>query len=383
MHKTRTRKKKLTFLLLHLGYGGIETATINTANALSKKYNVELISFYNLKKNQTQYINSNITIKYLYNGEPNREEFKQALKKKNIFKVFKEGFRAINILIKKKTLIKKEIQNSNSFALISTRYDFSVLLSKFGRKDVIKIAQEHHHHNDNKKYINILKHKYNNIDYLFALTEGLKKDYIEFLKNNKHTKILVVPNMLITDNTMHSDLSSKNIISISRLHEGKKIDELIDIFSKIKDETAKLYIIGDGDEKANIEKKIADLNLQNRIIMTGYLNKEEQIKYLQESSIFAMTSVSEGLPMVLLEAMSFGIPCIAYKTQSGVCDIINETNGFVIENRNESEYIEKLNNLLEDEELRHKLSKGCMTKINEYKEEKVVKYWEMILKNNL
>lgn len=315
----------------------------------------------------------------MYNGEPNREEFKQALKKKNFFKVFKEGFKAINILIKKKTLIKKEIQNSNSSALISTRYDFSVLLSKFGRKDVIKIAQEHHHHNDNKKYINILKHKYNNIDYLFALTEGLKKDYIEFLKNNKHTKILVVPNMLITDNTMHSDLSSKNIISISRLHEGKKIDELIDIFSKIKDETAKLYIIGDGDEKANIEKKIADLNLQDRIIMTGYLNKEEQIKYLQESSIFAMTSVSEGLPMVLLEAMQFGIPCIAYKTQSGVCDIINETNGFVIDDRNKAGYIEKLELLLKDADLRKKLSKGCVEKTKEYSEEKISKYWINIL----
>lgn len=367
--------------MLHLGYGGIETATINTANALSKKYNVELISFYQLKENQAQYVNDNISIKYLYNGEPNREEFKIALRKKNIVKVLKEGFKAIDILIKKKILIKREILNSNSFALISTRYDFSILLSKFGRKDTIKIAQEHHHHNNNKKYINVLKHKYNNIDYLFALTEGLKENYMDFLKNNKHIKILTVPNILIADNTVYSELNKKNIISISRLHEGKKIDDLINIFSKLEDKKSKLYIIGDGDEKKKIEKLILDLNLQERVIMTGYLNKKDQVKYLLDSSIFAMTSISEGLPMVLLEAMSFGIPCIAYKTQSGVCDIINETNGFIIENRNEAAYIEKLNILLKDEKLRHKLSKGCAEKTSEYREEKIIKCWEEVLDN--
>ncbi|MGN1352075.1 MAG: O-antigen ligase family protein [Clostridia bacterium] len=379
--KTAINKKKISFLLLHLGYGGIETSTINTANALSQKYDVELISFYNLKENQTQYINKNISIKYLYQGGPNKSEFTSALKEKNIIKIIKEGCKSADILIKKKFLIKKEIIYSDSFAIISTRYDFSSLLSKYGRKNIIKIAQEHHHHNNDKKYIGILKHKYKNIDYLFALTKGLKEDYTKFLKNNKHTKILVVPNMIQVNTTIHSNLNNKNIISICRLDKGKKIDELINIFSQLKDKESKLYIIGDGEEKSNIERLILDLDLQNRVIMTGYLNKDEQTKYLQNSSIYAMTSVSEGLPMVLLEAMSFGIPCIAYKTQSGVCDIIDGSNGFVIDNRNQMEYLEKLELLLYDSELRYKMSLACIDKSNQYTEEKIIKYWIEILEN--
>ncbi len=58
--------------------------------------------------------------------------------------------------------------------------------------------------------------------------------------------------------------------------------------------------------------------------MTGYKNKEEIEKYMLESSLFLMASVSEGLPMVLLEAMSYGIPCIAYHTDSGTDDIIKD-----------------------------------------------------------
>ena len=379
-NKKTVNNKKITFLLLHLGYGGIETSTINTANALSENYEVELISFYNLPESQEQYLDSKITVKYLYNGGPNKLQFKEAIKKKNITKILLEGFKALDILAKKKYLIIKEIINSDSFAIISTRYDFSVLLNKYGNRNTIKIAQEHHHHNSNKKYINILKNKYKNIDYLLALTSSLKNDYEIFLKNNKHTKILVIPNIL--NDTSHdiSNLESKNIISIGRLHEGKRINELITIFSKLDDTDAKLYIIGNGDEFDNLKNQISNLNLENRIIMTGYLNKNEQEKYLLESSVFTMTSISEGLPMVLLEAMSFGIPCIAYKTDAGISDIIsNNENGFIIENRNETEYINKLNLLLKDVTLRKNLGKNCIKTCTKYHKDEIIKLWNNIL----
>lgn len=373
-------KKKVTFLLLHLGYGGIESATINTANALSEKYDVELISFYNLKENQAKELKENISIKYLYEGEPNKKEFKQAIKEKNIFKVLKEGFKAIDILAKKRYLIKKEIQNSNSFAIVSTRYDFSVILNKYGRKDIIKIAQEHHHHNNNKKYIKIISNKYKKIDYLFALTNNLKKDYEKFLVKNKHTKIMVVPNMITSNPEEQAPLNTNNIITISRLHEGKRINELINIFSKIENKDTKLYIIGSGDEEQNLKHQINTLGLEQRVIMTGYLNKEEQLKYILDSSVYVMTSISEGLPMVLLEAMQLGIPCIAYETDSGVEDIINNNkNGFIIKNRDEKKYINKLDTLLKNYELRKSMSINCIKTREKFKEEKICKIWFKIL----
>lgn len=378
--KSTINKRKISFLLLHLGYGGIETATINNANALSKKYDVELISFYNLENNQNQYINKNISIRYLYNGGPNRKKFKKALKEKNIIKILKEGFKGINILVKKKILIKNEIVNSDSFAIISTRYDFSMLLSKYGKKDVIKIAQEHHHHNNNKKYINILKNKYSNIDYLFALTEGLKKDYTEFLKNNKHTKIVVVPNMLPNTNHPIASLDNKNIISIGRLDEGKCINELIEIFSKIDNKNSKLYIIGDGEEKEKLQQQIKNLHLENKIIMTGYLSKNEQEKYLLDSCLYAMTSISEGLPMVLLEAMDYGIPCIAYRTETGISDIIEDNkNGFIIDSRNKDFYIKKINCLLENSTKLKNLGNSAKEFSNKFKEDNILELWYKIL----
>ncbi len=371
--------KKLTFLLLHLGYGGIETATINTVNALSNEYDVEIVSFYNLKNNQENRINKKVKIKYLYNGEPNKKEFLLALKNKKIFSILKEGIKSINILKNKKLFLKKEIKNSSADVIISTRYEFSTILSKYGKSETLKIAQEHHHHNNDKKYIKILSTKYYNIDYLFALTEGLKKDYEKFLLKNKHTKIVVVPNMLVDLPVKKSNLISNNLITISRLDYGKRNNELINIVSNLKIDF-KLYIIGDGEEYANLQNQINELNLSDKVILTGYKNKAEIEKYMLKSSIFLMASVSEGLPMVLLEAMSYGLPCIAYETDSGVCDIIeNEKNGYVIKNRDEKNYIKLLENLMCSNDLKKTFSKEAVKKSEQFYKDKIIKIWKKII----
>ena len=75
--------KKIVLLLLHLQHGGIEKQTITFANELSKKYDVEIISTYSMRKTPAYDVNSNIHIKYLMDDAPNRDEFKSAVKSKN------------------------------------------------------------------------------------------------------------------------------------------------------------------------------------------------------------------------------------------------------------------------------------------------------------
>lgn len=379
--KVSIKDNKISFLLLHLGYGGIESATINTANSLCDDYDIEIMSFYKLSKTQANKLNDKIKVKYLYDGGPNKEEFLDAFHNHKIFNILKEGIRSVSILTKKKIRVINYIKNCDSKYIVSTRYDFSALLSKYGNDNSVKIAQEHHYHNNNKRYINILKNKYYNIDYLFALTKTLEDDYKKFLIKNKHTKVVLVPNMLYYIPSKQSKLDKKNIITISRLDYGKRNDDIIRAFSKIKEKDWKLYIIGDGKEFNNLNKLINDLNMNDRIILTGYKNKEEIEEYMLKSSLFLMASETEGLPMVLLEAMSYGIPCIAYEIASGVNDIIdNNKNGYIIKNRNEEEYIEKIEKVINDSKLRNELGIEAKNKANEFSKEKIVNIWEKILK---
>ena len=120
--------------------------------------------------------------------------------------------------------------------------------------------------------------------------------------------------------------------------------------------------------------------LTNRVVFTGYLDKIQMEEYIEKSCLFAMVSISEGLPMVLLEAMSYGVPCIAYKTDSGVTDIIdNDINGYVINNRNEEEYIEKINTFLEDKRIQASMSNEAIKKSKRFTSKSIIKIWEGVI----
>jgi len=179
-----------------------------------------------------------------------------------------------------------------------------------------------------------------------------------------------------------STLQNKNIITMSRLNYGKKNDDIIKAFSKIKDKSWKLYILGDGDEYTNLSNLIKELKLEDNVFLEGYVKKENIEKYLLNSSIFLMASLTEGLPMVLLEAMSYGIPCIAYETASGVKDIIeNNYNGFIIKSRNEKEYINCIDKLTKNQSLREKFGKNAIKTANKFKEEEIIKKWNKVLRS--
>lgn len=375
-------KDRLTFLNLHLGMGGIETATIESANALREKYDVEIIACYKMKNDQSKNLNKKVRVHYLYDGEPNRDEFLDNLRHLRLFRTFMEGLKSIHILYLKKYGMIHAIEKSDSKIIVSTQWEFSVLLSKYKNPGVIAIAQEHLHHNSKEKYINIIKNRYQNIDFLFALTTTLQKDYEDFLKgHNDHTKVVHIPNMLAVDNKhKKSSLTKKNLISVGRLTSIKKIDEMISLFAKLKNKDAKLFIIGDGELKQELQKEVEDLNLESRVIFTGFLDKKAQSKYYLDSCIFLMTSITEGLPMVLLEANSYGIPAVAYETKSGIQDIIDDgKDGYIIKDRNEEEFIDKVDKLLSDDKLLQKFSKETAKAVKRYNRETVLEMWSSIV----
>ena len=142
------------------------------------------------------------------------------------------------------------------------------------------------------------------------------------------------------------------------------MDEIVEIASRV-DSSWEFVIIGDGDKFDSICELIKKKKTSN-VKMLGSMKNEEALKYLLDSSIFIMTSETEGLPMVLLEAFSHGVPAVCYQTDSGVSDIVDDDlNGFVIENRNQAEMIDKLSKLMNDYKLRKNFGKETPEEINE------------------
>lgn len=375
---------KVTIYALHLGYGGVEKNICEKANILSNIYDVEIISLYKLYDKPAFIVNPKVKIKYLTNVKPNRNEFKNALRSKNIKSILKEGFYAVKVLYLKNSLITKSMIECNSKIIISTRAYFSLKLIKNNEYNNIKIAEEHIYHNNNSKYIKKLGFILKYVDYLMPSSEYLT-DYYKSIYSKYDYKIKT-NKMPIEGANKLCDLKKKNIISVGRLSKEKGFADLIEIFSNIESEDWTLTIVGDGDEKENLEALIKDNNLEGKVILTGFLNKEELYKLYENSSLYVMTSFEESFGLVLVEASSFGLPLIAFDSAIGAKEIIQK-NGILVSNRDKSVMIKKIKKLMNDISERKIYQKKSLEIYKSYDyttlKENIISFYQDITNNNI
>ena len=370
--------KKVSILSLHLGYGGIEKCVCALANMLVGKYEVEIACVYKLYDKPIFDLDKKVKVKYLTDVKPNKEELKNAIKSKNIVNIFKEGLTSIKVLNKRKSSIISYIKETDSDVIISTRALFSKWLSNNKKDNILTIGWEHNHHHGNMKLANKLISSCKKLDYLVVVSNNLKEFYEP--KFDK-TKVVYIPNVVDNIPNKLSKLNETKMSCVGRLAPGKGQQELLEIMNKLKNTYPNwtLDIIGDGDEREKLENYIKENNLTN-VIMHGFQNKEYIDKVLNKSSIYLMASHSESFGIVLIEAMSHGVPCIAYTSAEGANEIIeNGKNGYLIENRDENKFIEKLEKLMNNEKLRKELGKNARESIYKYDTKEVEKKWFEIL----
>ncbi len=376
---------KIRITSLHLEHGGIEMAISSLANALAKRdYDVEILCTYNLGE-PVYYLDERVKVTYLTDVKPNKEAFLSALKQKNIFKIFKEGIYSLKVLYLKKKVLKEQFRAINDGVIISTRNEHSVLLSKYGNGNTLKIAQLHHDHRFDKKLIHDFKNNYKNIDTFLLLTDELQREVSEMMADNKHTKCITMPNFLSdSDNTKTAETDRMNqAVAVGRLHEVKGFLRLIDIWAKVADKSdTVLKIIGSGEEEAKLRNRIKELGLEKSVILTGAMDHSDVLAEMRRSLFYVMTSFTEGFPFVLIEAMSQGLPAVAFDVRVGPRAIIeNKKNGFLVEDNNQDEFVNRVIYLIENAEAREEMSNAAYLRADDFTESNILKKWNDVLNN--
>ena len=365
---------KVTILALHLGYGGVEKAISSLSNILIDKYDVEIISVYKLYDKPAFYIDDRVKIKYLLDTElsPNKKELKDAIRTKNPIKILSEGLKSVKILKLKSSKMIDAIKNIDSGIVISTRIEHNKLLSKYGNKNLITIAQEHTYHNENEKYIKDLVESCKNIDYFMPVSQMLTDFYKKYFEGTK-TNCVFIPHSLDYIPREVSALESKKIISIGRLSPEKGFDDLLDVFKIVNNQKKdwKLDIIGDGVLKNHLINKVKEYSLQNNVIIHGYKDKQ-----LSSSSIYVMASHEESFGLVLIEAQSFALPCIAFDSAKGACEIIDDkVNGYLIKDRSKKDMADKIIKLIDDIEVRRDMGRHSRENSYKYSKDNISYMW--------
>ena len=392
--------KKIKILSLHLGYGGIERAVITLANNLVKNnYEVEILSIYKLYDKVPFNVDEKVKITYLMDGSIalKTDIYKKCIRKFKIISLFKELFKdykfnifklakdtilSIINVINKRRLVIKNIKNSNDDVLISTRDFLNKIIGNNSKDNQITIGWEHNHHHGNMKYAKKIVNSVKKLNYFVLVSNDLKEFYSNELRST-NCKCVFIPNTLDFVSNKVSSLKEKRIISVGRLSKEKGYLDLLEMSKEIfKDNKDwKLDIVGDGSERETLEKYINDNNLSKHVSLLGKRDSNYINDLLSKSSIYLMTSYTESFGIVLIEAMNFGLPVIAFDDAEGAREIIvNNKNGYLIKNRNKKEYVSKVNELINNIDVRIKLGKEGKENSKKYDPEIVYKKWIDLIK---
>ena len=153
--------------------------------------------------------------------------------------------------------------------------------------------------------------------------------------------------------------------AVGRLSAEKGFHHLIDAFNSIASDfrDCKLLILGEGGERDRLETKVRSLGLQERVLLPGYVHNAAY--YMKFFDIFVLSSVTEGLPITLLEAMQQSIPVVCTRA-GGVVNVLRHGhNGLLVERSDPAALAEAICRILRDENLRQELGREAAREVRE------------------
>ncbi|MDO8529603.1 MAG: glycosyltransferase family 4 protein [bacterium] len=149
------------------------------------------------------------------------------------------------------------------------------------------------------------------------------------------------------------------ILCVSRITPRKGVNYLIEAFKKLSEKHQDIFlqIIGDGDEKNELENLVKELKIENKVEFTGLISHEKLPSYFQSADVFVLPSLNEGMSNAMLEALASGLPIIATDT-GGTRELVKDgENGFIVKMKDSGDIAEKIERLIENAELREKMGK--------------------------
>lgn len=193
--------------------------------------------------------------------------------------------------------------------------------------------------------------------------------------------VSVIPN----PSTFHTDkistLDQKKVISVGRLSPQKNYASLIRAFKYVVDKHPNwtLEIYGDGPLEMELKSLIDQLNLKRHVFLKGFSSNIKEV--MTNGSIYAMSSIFEGFPLVLIEAMTCGLPIVSYACPCGPKDIITVgKNGFLVEVNDEKELANRINLLINNDTMRKEMGENCIEKVQSFHIQIIIQQWMYLFK---
>lgn len=217
---------------------------------------------------------------------------------------------------------------------------------------------------------------------LVSVSKGVDLDFTWVPAPLRH--VIYNPVVLNEDAPLPASLATilsgkKTLLAVGSLSPQKGHDRLIRAFAKCAPRFPdwQLLIVGEGSRRELLESQISSLQMDGRVHLPGAVKEVHAL--MRACDLFALPSHYEGFPNVLVEAMSCGLPCVSFDCPYGPAEIIeNGKNGLLIENDNEEAFVNALEQLMDDQPLRTRLSANAPAILNKLDIHAIAAQWEAL-----
>jgi glycosyltransferase involved in cell wall biosynthesis len=374
-------------LLTAYGTGGTIRTVFNQANALCADHDVEIASVYRGRELTPFTLDPRVRLVPLTNLQSNgtyrqtpgsyrrrlmgrTRRFKNPLPHRQDFP-FRRWDPVVDLAII------RYLRSAKDGILVTTRPGLNLLSARFGSKRVIRIGQDHMNLGSYKPWLRdeIVK-TYPRLDAVTVLTAHDRDDWRKALGDTP-LRLECIPNGIPSWPLPPAALDEKVIIAAGRLGSQKGFDLLLDAYATVsaKHPDWRLDIFGGGDWKEQLEQQIESLGLVGKARLPG-ITKQLDVEF-SRASMYVLSSRKEGLPMVLLEAMTAGLPPVAFDCPTGPREVIsNGKDGLLIPAEDTAALAAGICELIEDPDRRRAMGTAAIETGARYSMPVVQAAWE-------
>ncbi len=381
------------------GHGGISHTVINLANHLIERFDIQLVGLLRAR-NQTVFdIDPRIDVRHVvdirpYGPDGERRDLEQGgvdehgepVSRKIIFG--RQEPSAIAPLDERHWASSDEplietLHQVTADVVIGTTPALNRFAGQFAPAGAAKVGQDHLNfpmRTGAAKPREFVRQTIEALDAFVPLTRADERDYRAMI-GDATTEIMAIPNPLSWPAASQpSPLVNKVVVAAGRLVPQKAFDRLIEAYAPLADARPdwRLDIYGTGATKPKLKRMIDALGVGSNVALRGYSRDIPSV--FSQSSIYALSSRFEGFPMVLLEAMSVGLPMVAYDCPRGPAETVRDgVNGRLVPNGDQAAFTAALEQLMDSPDLRQQMGAAALADAAAYEMPSIVDRWTELL----
>jgi glycosyltransferase involved in cell wall biosynthesis len=272
------------------------------------------------------------------------------------------------------------LRSMHGGVLVTTRPAFNLLAARLAPRDVLTVGQEHLHLTSHRpRLTSDIRRHYPGLDALTVLTAHDEAAYRQVLTGSG-TQLWHIPNAVPRLDGGISPLDAHVVVAAGRLTRQKGFDLLIAAFAPVarRQPSWQLRIYGSGPERDRLRALIDDFGVGAQVRLMG--REKRMGAAMAAASVFALSSRFEGFGMVLVEAMSKGLPVVSFDCPHGPGDIVSDgVDGILVPPEDVGGLAAALLELIEDPDRRRRYGEAALQKARGYAMEAVGSRWDALL----